>query len=73
MDVARLAVQFDTIHDLVASAAALHGMNHGSQLAWVDNKFHHPSPVGYADINVGFKVQGFVVEVTDAVLSNPAR
>ena len=56
VDIARLSVKYRTVDELVrciqritASASDLH--KDGIELCWLDNKFAHPSPVGYADVN----------------------
>ena len=56
VDIARLSVKYRTVDELVrciqritASASDLH--KDGIELCWLDNKFDHPSPVGYADVN----------------------
>ena len=74
VDIARLSVKYRTVDELVrcirritAPASDLH--KDGIELCWLDNKFDHPSPVGYADVNASIFKKGvctlkhFVVRV----------
>lgn len=50
VDVSRLSITYDTAYDLMEG---IQNWLETGQLCWLDNKFHHPSSVGYADINIG--------------------
>lgn len=52
VDLARLGITFNTADDLLAS---LHKWLDTGLVCWLDNKFHHPSAVGYADVNLGIQ------------------
>ena len=55
VDIARLSVKYGTVSDLLQCIQRITAPSElredGIELCWLDNKFAHPSPVGYADVN----------------------